>query len=104
MANPNLTAVGPGEKELQKTKPTNPYKGKPFDISERAKELFEREQGIRYALRYLSEQVGKANAAAWQEVFKQHPELDQLENGMFAVFEEEDGKVHVIDPNDTEEK
>lgn len=103
--NGTVTQLDPSrmdEKPAEAPKRVNPYKGQLLEISEHAKELFEREQGIRYALQYISEQAGRANAAAWREVYKQYPEIEKLD-GMFAVFEEKDGKIRVVDPSDADE-
>lgn len=66
-----------------------------FELSDEAKELFERESGLRQALQFLGENMGRINKKAWDMVFKEHPQLE----GQFGVYDEKQGNVYVI-PDD----
>jgi hypothetical protein len=63
-----------------------------FPISGYAKRLFEDEKGLQYALQFLGHMAGKANKEAWEEVYKEHPELKE----QYAVFDEAKGDIYVV--------
>lgn len=61
-------------------------------LSPFAKKMFEDETGLQYALQFLANMAGKANAEAWREVYKQYPELE----GQFAVYDEKQGNIYIV--------